>query len=106
VSDLSNSNDHMSMSQEIEAFALLNILDIFQFVLTAKDDEIEERYGSEERAINTAEKYIDIASRSSMLEYHLAGWSIKYSQPIKGETDKTIEKTGYFYTKTGEKKDE
>lgn len=96
-----DNNDHMSVAQEIKAQALINVLDIFRFVLTAKDDEIEERYGSEERAINIAGKYIEIAMKSSILEYDISGWSIKYSQPTKDDAEKKIEKTAYFYKKEG-----
>ena len=34
----------LSVANDIAALALINIQDIFRFVLTAKDDEIEERY--------------------------------------------------------------
>ena len=36
----------LSVINDIAALALVNIQDIFRFVLTAKDSEIEERYGS------------------------------------------------------------
>ena len=87
---------HLSVANDIAALALINIQDIFQFVLTAKDDEIEERYGSERAAIDIAEKYIEIAARASLLEHRVSGWDMKYTQPIKGKEDR-IEKKAYFY---------
>ena len=86
----------LSVANEIAALALINIQDIFFFVLTAKDEEIEERYGSERIAIEIAEKYLEIATKASLLEYHVSGWSMKYSQPIK-DSDDRIEKTARFY---------
>lgn len=90
----------MSVADEIKAWALLNIRDIFDFVMTATDAEIEERYGSEKTAVDIAEKYLDIGMKASMLEYKIAGWSMKYSQPIKGKDGERITKEAVFYTKT------
>lgn len=93
----------LSVINDIAALALVNIQDIFQFVLTAKDSEIEERYGSERIAIEVAEKYLDIAMKVRILESRVAGWSMKYSQPIK-DKDGRIEKEAHFYdVKDGEK---
>ena len=88
---------HLSVANDITALALINVQDIFNFVLTAKDDEIEERYGTEERAIKIAEQYIEIAERAQgMQSMFLQGWSMKYSQPIK-DSDERITKEAYFY---------
>lgn len=92
----------MSVADEIKAWALLNIRDIFSFVMTAEDAEIEERYGSEKTAIDIAEKYLEIGMKASMLEFPIAGWSMKYSQPIKGKDGERITKEAVFYTKTGD----
>lgn len=89
-------SEQLSVAKDIKALALINIQDIFRFTITATDEEIEDRYGSEARAIEIAEKYLEIAMRASVLEYDLKGWSIKYSVPIKGK-DERIEKTAYFY---------
>ena len=89
-------SEQLSVAKDIEALALINIQDIFRFTITATDEEIEDRYGSEARAIEIAEKYLEIAMRTSVLEYDLKGWSMKYSVPIKGK-DERIEKTAYFY---------
>ena len=86
----------LSVAKDIKALALINIQDIFRFTITATDKEIEDRYGSEARAIEVAEKYLDIAMRVDVLEYDLKGWSMKYSVPIKGK-DERIEKEAYFY---------
>lgn len=95
----------MSVQHEIEALALINIQDIFGFTLSAKDDEIEKRYGCERSAIDVAEKYLDIALKSSILEKRLSGWSIKYNQPLK-DSEERIDKVAYFYdrkeTESGE----
>ena len=89
-------SEQLSVAKDIEALALINIQDIFRFTITATDEEIEDRYGSEARAIEIAEKYLEIAMRASVLEYDLKGWSMKYSVPIKGKNER-IEKTAYFY---------
>ena len=89
-------SEHLSVAKDIKALALINIQDIFLFTITATDEEIEDRYGSEARAIEVAEKYLEIAMGASVLEYDLKGWSMKYSVPIKGENER-IEKTAYFY---------
>ena len=89
-------SEQLSVAKDIEALALINIQDIFRFTITATDEEIEDRYGSEARAIEVAEKYLEIAMRSSVLEYDLKGWSVTYSVPIKGKNER-IEKTAYFY---------
>ena len=89
--------EHLSVANDITALALINVQDIFNFVLTAKDDEIEERYGTEERAIKIAEQYIEIANQAQgMQSMFLRGWSMKYSQPIK-DSDERITKEAYFY---------
>lgn len=88
---------HLSVANDITALALINVQDIFKFVLTAKDDEIEERYGTEERAIKIAEQYIEIAKQAQRMQMvFLQGWSMKYSQPIKG-SDERITKVAYFF---------
>ena len=89
-------SEHLSVAKDIKALALINIQDIFLFTITATDEEIEDRYGSEARAIEVAEKYLEIAMGASVLEYDLKGWSMKYSVPIKGKNER-IEKTAYFY---------
>ena len=89
-------SEQLSVAKDIEALALINIQDIFRFTITATDEEIEDRYGSEARAIEIAEKYLEIAMRAPVLEYDLKGWSMKYSVPIKGKNER-IEKTAYFY---------
>ena len=86
----------LSVAKNIKGLALINIEDIFEFTITATDREIEDRYGSEAKAIEVAEKYLDIAMRVEVLEYDLKGWSMKYSVPIKGK-DERIEKESYFY---------
>ena len=91
---------HLSVADDIKALALINIEDIFNFTLTAKDSEIECRYGSEERALAVAEKYLDIATRVTLLEASVYGWSMKYSMPIK-DSDERKEHIAYFYTECG-----
>jgi hypothetical protein len=93
---MSEKRQSLSVANDIAALALVNIQDIFHFVLTASDDEIEERYGSERIAIEIAEKYLEIAKSVPLLEYRLSGWDMKYSQPIKGGNGR-IEKTACFY---------
>ena len=91
-------SEQLSVAKDIKALALINIQDIFRFTITATDEEIEDRYGSEARAIEVAEKYLEIAMRTSVLEYDLKGWSVTYSVPIKDKNER-IEKTAYFYDK-------
>ena len=50
------SKEQLSVGNSIKALALINIQDIFRFTITAKDEEIRERYGSEESAVCVAEK--------------------------------------------------
>ena len=89
--------NQLSVANDIAALALINVQDIFYFCLTAKDDEIEERYGTEERAIRIAEKYMEIAEKAQRTEaFSLKGWAMTYSQPIK-DTDKRVVKTAHFY---------
>lgn len=88
--------EKLSVSNEIKALALINIQDIFRFMITAKDSAIEERYGSEEKAIDIAEKYLDIAMKADLLEFPIRGWSMKYSQPISDSDDRR-EFTARFY---------
>lgn len=89
--------EHLSVANDITALALINVQDIFHFVLTAKDDEIEKRYGTEESAIKIAEQYMEIAERAQRMQMvFLQGWSMKYSQPIK-DSDERITKEAYFY---------
>ena len=95
-------SEQLSVAKDIKALALINIQDIFRFTITATDKEIEDRYGSEARAIEVAEKYLEIAMRTSVLEYDLNGWSVTYSVPIKGKNER-IEKTAYFYDKADHK---
>ena len=92
----------MSVADEIIAWSLINIRDIFDFVMTANDDEIVERYGSEEKAVNIAEKYLEIGLKVRMLQFPIEGWSMKYSQPIKGKDGKRVTKEAVFYAKTGD----
>lgn len=95
----------LSVANEITALALINVLDIFKFTLTAKDEEIEERYGSEETAINVAEKYLNIAGQATILEHRLSGWSTTYSQPIK-DSEGRAEFTARFYDVKNAQEDE
>ncbi len=95
-----NNKKHLSVGDDIKALALINIEDIFGFTLTAKDSEIEDRYGSEEQALAVAEKYMDIAKQVSLLEASVYGWSMKYSQPVRDSEDRK-NKTAYFYTCRG-----
>ena len=95
----------LSVANEITALALINVLDIFKFTLTAKDEEIEHRYGSEKTAMDVAEKYLDIAGRATLLERRLSGWSTQYSQPIKNSKDRA-EFTARFYDVKNEQEDE
>ena len=95
-------SEQLSVAKDIKALALINIQDIFRFTITATDKEIEDRYGSEARAIEVAEKYLEIAMRTSVLEYDLKGWSVTYSVPIKDKNER-IEKTAYFYDKADRK---
>lgn len=88
----------MSVSNSIKALALINIQDIFRFMITAHDNEIEERYGTEEDGIMVAEKYLEIALKATLLESPLHGWSMTYSQPIKNSDDRR-EYKAYFYDK-------
>ena len=92
------SKEQLSVGNNIKALALINIQDIFRFTITATDEEIIDRYGTEERALSVAEKYLDIALRAEMLEYPLKGWSMKYTMPEKG-SDKRKEFVAYFYDK-------
>lgn len=89
----------MSVADEIKAWSLLNIRDIFDFVMTANDDEIVERYGDEKTAVEIAEKYLEIGIKASWLEHGLSGWSMTYTQPVKGKDERRTKKA-YFYTKT------
>ena len=95
-------SEQLSVAKDIKALALINIQDIFRFMITATDKEIEDRYESEARAIEVAEKYLEIAMRTSVLGYDLNGWSVTYSVPIKGKNER-IEKTAYFYDKADRK---
>ena len=97
-------SEQLSVAKDIKALALINIQDIFRFTITATDKEIEDRYGSEARAIEVAEKYLEIAMRTSVLEYDLKGWSVTYSVPIKDKNER-IEKTTYFYDMADRKTD-
>ena len=92
------SKEQLSVGNDIRALALINIQDIFRFTITARDEEIRERYGSEESAVCVAEKYLDIALKASILEQPLKGWSMKYTMPEKG-SDKRKEFVAHFYDK-------
>ena len=92
------SKEQLSVGNNIKALALINIEDIFQFTITATDEEIKERYGSEEEAVRVAEMYLEIALKASMLEHPLKGWSMKYTMPEKG-SDKRKEFVAHFYDK-------
>lgn len=92
------SKEQLSVGNNIKALALINIQDIFSFTITAKDEEIRERYGSEESAVCVAEKYLDIALKASILENALAGWSMNYTMPIN-DSDERANYTAYFYNK-------
>lgn len=94
---------YLSVGNDILALALINIQDIFKFTLTAKDSEIEDRYGSEECAVRVAEKYLNIARDAIWLEKQISGWSMKYSMPIK-DSDERVEKIARFYD--GERSEE
>ena len=92
------SKEQLSVGNSIKALALINIQDIFSFTITAKDEEIRERYGSEESAVCVAEKYLDIALKAGMLEHALVGWNMNYTMPIK-DSDERADYTAYFYNK-------
>ena len=92
------SKEQLSVGNNIKALALISIEDIFQFTITATDEEIKERYGSEEEAVRVAEMYLEIALKTSMLEHPLKGWSMKYTMPEKG-SDKRKEFVARFYDK-------
>lgn len=92
------SKEQLSVGNSIKALALINIQDIFRFTITARDEEIRERYGSEESAVCVAEKYLDIALKAGILESALAGWNMNYTMPIKG-SDERADYTAYFYNK-------
>ena len=88
---------HLSVANDITALALINVQDIFQFCLTAKDADIEERYGTEECAIRIAEKYMEIAEKAQRMEtLFLKGWDMTFSQPFK-DSDERVTKKAYFY---------
>ena len=89
-------NNKLSVANDIKALALINIQDIFRFMLTATDDEITERYDSEARAIEIADKYLDIAFRVDFIQDSIKGWSMTYTQPIKDSDDRR-EYKAYFY---------
>lgn len=89
-------NNKLSVANDIKALALINIQDIFRFMITATDDEITERYGSEARAIEIADKYLDIAFRVDFIQDSIKGWSMTYTQPIK-DSDERVTKKAYFY---------
>lgn len=86
----------LSVANDIKALALINIQDIFRFMITATDDEITERYGTEARAIEIADKYLDIACRVDFIQDSIKGWSMTYTQPIK-DSDERREYKAYFY---------
>lgn len=86
----------LSVANDIKALALINICDIFGFMITATDEEIEERYGSEKTAIQVAREYLDIARTVDLVEYPLKGWSMKYTMPIKDSNERR-EYTARFY---------
>ena len=92
------SKEQLSVGNSIKALALINIQDIFRFTITAKDEEIRERYGSEESAVCVAEKYLDIALKAGILESALVGWNMNYTMPIK-DSDERADYTAYFYNK-------
>lgn len=94
----------LSVANNIKALALINVQDIFKFLLTAKDEKIEDRYETEERAVKIAEKYIDIANRAAMVELGLQGWSMKYSMPI-ANSDERKEYIAKFYDDYDDKED-
>lgn len=73
------------------------------FTITAKDSDIEKRYGSEAKAVEIAEKYLDIAFKAQALEYPLSGWSMEYSMPLK-DSDERKEYMAYFYDKIEDEK--
>ena len=93
---MSKKRTTLSVIHDIQALALINIEDIFQFVLTAKDAEIEKRYDDEANAIRIAEKYLDIALRVGILEERLAGWSMTYSQPLTNSDDRVTKKACFY----------
>lgn len=86
----------LSVANEIKAFALINILDIFKFTLTAEDADIEKRYDTEERALKVAREYLEIAKQVSLIEIPIKGWSIDYSQPIANSDGRREHKACFF----------
>ena len=95
----------MSVADEIRAWSLLNILDIMKFVMCATDSEISERYGTEETAIDIAEKYLNIGMKAEILQYPISGWSMKYSQPLKENPQNRVTHEAVFHTITEVDKD-
>lgn len=92
----------LSVANGIKAWALINIQDIFAFIITATDEEIIERYGSEKTAVDIAEKILNIAKMVDLIEYPLQGWSLRYTQPLMNGERK--EHTARFYdVKEGDK---
>lgn len=96
------SKEKLSVANDIKALALINIQDIFRFTLTAKDEAIEERYGTEERALKVAREYLEIAKQVSLIEIPLKGWSIDYSQPIADGDGRREHKACFFDVKESE----
>lgn len=90
------SKEKLSVANDIKALALINIQDIFHFTLTAKDEAIEKRYGTEERALKVAREYLEIAKQVSLIEIPLKGWSIDYSQPIANSDGRREHKACFF----------
>ena len=101
MSDKKKDKDILSVANSIKGWALINIQDIFAFMITATDEEIIERYGSEKTAVDIAEKYLDIAKTVDLIEYPIRGWSFVYTQPLMDGERK--DHTARFYdVKEGE----
>ena len=89
------SGNHQVLS-EINSYGMINVLEIFQYLISAKDAEIKARYGSEMKALEAAEKTLSIIKQCNFLcddNLPLCA-SIKVTKPIS--TGDTVEKTYLF----------
>ena len=100
------SKTQMSVANQIKALALINVQDIFKFMITATDEEIEDRYITEERAVKIAEKYIDIANSVSFIEHSLNDWEINYSMPVKDSEDRVTYNAKFYNVTESEEEHE
>ena len=96
----------LSVANQIKALALINVKDIFKFMITATDEEIEDRYINEERAVKIAEKYIDIASSVEFIEHKLNGFEMNYSMPVKDSEDRVTHHVKFYNWEMAESEEE